>query len=574
MENAHALVAGIANYQAINPLPPTVLKDAQDIHDTLVNPNYCGYFPNNVQLLLDQEATGDAFRQALSDLDNRSDKDSNVFFYLSSHGGQVESGPHAGEYILPIDVDYTSDEMVAQTAISGQEFTEALRAIPARKVTIVFDCCHSGGIGQPKAVTAPAMKGGLSDSYYEKLKEGRGRAILASSRSTEYSWLLPGAENSLFTTHLLAGLRGGIASEDGLIRIFDVFEYVQPKVTVDQPNQHPIFKAEIEESFPIALYLGGQKGVVPKVDEERGFRYDVYVSYAENSLRDADWVWDTLVPYLEDVGLSVAVSDDVRDPGVSRVVGTERGIEQAKRTLLVLSPDYLADQWGQFENTVTQMMSVEENRARMLALIARPIDQSGLSMRLKMVNPVDLTERGGRAPSDLTRVSGRAKRYFGRLTRELQSPLSELLDTVEQTRPSHDYDVFIAHSLDDEEWICNQLVPKLLSYDLRVLLLEDVAYPGLDRVMTAQEGLSKATRTVVAISPTYMAEDWPDLTEQMTQVPGFQASTRLVPLQVAPTEQGQLAALGELRVIDASDPDPRKTRRNLARLVWPLQQPL
>jgi hypothetical protein len=182
MDNAHALVVGIANYKAINPLPPTVLKDAQDVHDTLVNPNYCGYFPNNVQLLLDQEATGSALREALANLADRSDKDSNVFFYLSSHGGQVESGPHAGEYILPIDVDYTSDKTIADTAISGQAFTEALRAIPARKVTLVLDCCHSGGIGKPKVATAPTMKGGLPDSYYEQLKEGRGRVILLLAR--------------------------------------------------------------------------------------------------------------------------------------------------------------------------------------------------------------------------------------------------------------------------------------------------------------------------------------------------------------------------------------------------------
>jgi len=132
-----------------------------------------------------------------------------VFFYLSSHGGRVESGPHAGEYLLPVDTVYTSGESVAQTAISGAEFTEALRAVPARKVVIVFDCCHSGGIGQPKDAAAPQIKA-LPESYYDALKEGRGRVILASSRSTEYSYVLPGAENSLFTRHLLAGLRGGI----------------------------------------------------------------------------------------------------------------------------------------------------------------------------------------------------------------------------------------------------------------------------------------------------------------------------------------------------------------------------
>jgi len=263
MDNAHALIIGIANYRTIHPLPQTVLKDAKDIYDVLVNPNYCGYKRENVQLLLDQEATGDAIRQALSDLAAHSDQDSNVFFYLSSHGGRLDSGPHADEYILPVDVNYAGDSQIAQTAISGDDFAEALRAIPARKVTILFDCCHAGGIGQPKDATAPTMKGGLSDQYYERLKEGRGRAILASSRSDEQSWVRPGAANSLFTQHLLAGLQGGIASEDGLIRIFDLFEYLQPKVTSDQPNQHPVFKAEIEENFAVSLCLGGQKQAVP-----------------------------------------------------------------------------------------------------------------------------------------------------------------------------------------------------------------------------------------------------------------------------------------------------------------------
>ena len=37
--NAYALVVGIANYERIKKLPPTVLKDAQDIYDLLINPH-------------------------------------------------------------------------------------------------------------------------------------------------------------------------------------------------------------------------------------------------------------------------------------------------------------------------------------------------------------------------------------------------------------------------------------------------------------------------------------------------------------------------------------------------------
>ncbi len=419
MDNAFALVIGIANYQNINPLPPTVLQDAQDIYDTLVNPNYCGYYPNNVLLLRDGQATGAAIRQALAHLAAQTNPDSVITLYLSSHGGRVESGSYAGEYILPVDTVYTSDAMIAQTSISGDEFTRALQAIQARKVVILFDCCHSGGIGQPKDAVAPTMKGGLPDSYYDRLKQGRGRVILASSRSTEYSWVMPGAANSLFTQHLLGGLRGGIASGDGMIRIFDVFEYVQPQVTTAQPQQHPIFKAEIEENFPVALYLGGRKGVVPSVEQvgDKSYRYDVYVSYAEENPQDADWVWETLLPKLEAAGLQVAISDDVRQAGVSRVVNIERGITQSKRTLLVLSPAYLANNMAQFENQMSQTIAIEEAAARMIPVIVNPFDTTLLPKRLdpNLVTPVDLTLPGRRA-----------ERQWDKLVSTLQGPLGRL----------------------------------------------------------------------------------------------------------------------------------------------------
>ncbi len=163
---------------------------------------------------------------------------------------------------------------------------------------------------------------------------------MASSRENELSWILPNAANSLFTQHLLGGFRGGIQSNDGLIRIFDLFEYLQPKVTADKPSQHPIFKAELEENFPIALFLGGQKGIVPVVEE--GFRYDAYISYVDKE-PDAAWVWNKLVPQLEGTGLRIAVSGDVEAAGVERVVGIERGIRQSKRTVVVLSKTYLTD---------------------------------------------------------------------------------------------------------------------------------------------------------------------------------------------------------------------------------------
>ena len=335
LPKAHALVIGIANYERVRPLPTAVLHNARALHAALIDPQRCAHPPNQVTLLLD--ATGEALREALDKLTAATDAESAVIIYFTGHGGRVRAGAHEGEYLLPVDADVETEQALAESAIAGEEFAERLRAIRASKVIVIFDCCHAGGIGQPMAAS-PSVPAAFSEGYYERLQAGRGRVILASSRSSEYSWLLPQDKHSLFTKHLLAGLHGGIASDDGLIRIFDLFEYVQPRVTAEHSRQHPIFKAEIEENFPVALYLGGQSGSIDKTDD--GFRYDAYISFADEE-PDATWVWEQLVPLLEKAGLSLAISGDVEEPGVARVVNVERGIRQAKRTILVLSPAYL-----------------------------------------------------------------------------------------------------------------------------------------------------------------------------------------------------------------------------------------
>jgi hypothetical protein len=57
MENAHALVIGIADYwypnRYLGQLPPTVRKDARDIHALLVDPRRGGYPVEQTRLLLD-----------------------------------------------------------------------------------------------------------------------------------------------------------------------------------------------------------------------------------------------------------------------------------------------------------------------------------------------------------------------------------------------------------------------------------------------------------------------------------------------------------------------------------------
>jgi hypothetical protein len=405
-----AVVVAASDYQQLPSLPAAVTADARAIVSVLTDPGVGAYPRERVSLLAGNDPTRERILDALADLARSTTPEDTVVIYWTGHGGRVADGEETGEYLLPIDCDGGTPELLAATAISGSEVDAALRDIPAERVAVFFDCCHAGGIGWSKAAAAPAFQPGLPTGFYEQVLASRGRAIIASSRADELSWILPGAANSLFTQHLLDGLAGGAADDDGIVRIFDLFEYLQPRVTADQALQHPIFKADLEHNFPLAAVPAAAK---PDRSADQ-YRYDVYVSYVDTE-PDSTFVWEQLLPRLESEGLLVAVSGDVEQPGVARVVSIERGITQARRTVVVLSPNYLSDTVADFENTLAQTMGIQENRYRLLPVQIADIDEHQLPTRISMLTRLHVTH------------PHRAERELKRLTTALHTPLEPRL---------------------------------------------------------------------------------------------------------------------------------------------------
>lgn len=250
----HALVIAVADYAHVNPLPPSVLNDAQDIVATLTSATHCGYAPQNVRLLLDNQATLEAIRQALEALAVCAQPSDTVLIFFSGHGARL--GDESA--LVPFDCD---TRRVAQTTLSAQEFSAALARIKAERLVVFIDACHAGAAVTFKSAGA-ALNLGFNEKSLGQLAQGIGRVMVASSRASEYSHVLGGARNSLFTEHLLGALRGGARTQgNGLVRVFEVFNHVSERVRQAMPDrQHPIFKAsDLEDNFPVALELGGVK---------------------------------------------------------------------------------------------------------------------------------------------------------------------------------------------------------------------------------------------------------------------------------------------------------------------------
>ena len=246
MENSFALVIGIADYPTQLSLPPVVVNDAAVVYRLLVDPKFCGYPPENVRILVNEQATKTAILAALAELGKRVSPDATVLIYFSGHAGSLNPSPESVMYMIPVDADLRDLE---RTGISNQEFSKALGVIPAQHTVSIIDSCYAG-------------------SFLESLTGLRNEVLLASSKADELSFVSSGRSNSVFTGYLIEGLRGELPSTDGYIRIFDLFEYVHARVTGEQPLQHPIIKGSTSENFPIALYLGGQQGNRASEDAE------------------------------------------------------------------------------------------------------------------------------------------------------------------------------------------------------------------------------------------------------------------------------------------------------------------
>lgn len=245
-KTAHALVIGISRYRHVAPLRAT--QDARDIAEVLADPGLCRYPPDNVRRLLEEQATRAAILTELDALARNTNERSTVFVYFSGHGVRAAGAFGHSHYLLPVDGKAGQSEDLEGSAVSADELAEKLRAIPAARLTLVLECCRAGELAN--GLLRPAGAGTAGEAPPPL---GRSWAVLAASRSDGDAYALPRRTHSSFTGHLLNGLRGAAAGGDGAIRICDLFDYVQQRLAAEPASQQPVFKAELEQNYPVAL---------------------------------------------------------------------------------------------------------------------------------------------------------------------------------------------------------------------------------------------------------------------------------------------------------------------------------
>ncbi len=116
------------------------------------------------------------------------------------------------------------------------------------------------------------------------------------------------------------------------------------------------------------------------------YTYDVFISYSHI---DQDWVQGELLKHLEDSGLRVCI--DFRDfaPGAPSLVNMENAVEHSRKTLIVLTPDWVKSEWTSFESLLIQTDDPAGRQRRMIPLMFRPCQPP---KRIAMLTYVDFTD--------------------------------------------------------------------------------------------------------------------------------------------------------------------------------------
>ena len=191
-----ALLIGNSTYPADEHNLQTLkgpVKDIAVLNRALTDPG-TGLFAD-VEVALLPEATSARAIRTLGRFFGTAMRDDVLLVYFSGHGKVDQSGR------LHLCMQDTESTDLLSTAVSSARLKEFADASRARNVVIVLDCCYAG-----------AFRGAdLGDAV-----AGPGRYVLTSCRGTQLANDAT-VENgtSLFTQHLVDGLLGAAADQDG-----------------------------------------------------------------------------------------------------------------------------------------------------------------------------------------------------------------------------------------------------------------------------------------------------------------------------------------------------------------------
>ncbi len=227
-----ALVVGVSQYRHAPSLRYSD-DDAYLIYSFLKSPEGGALPDQQVQVLVDENATLANIQKAMNKLGEQASSRDLVLFYFSGHGL-----PGA---FLPADFDGKNN------ALQHEKVKQWLADSGAKHKLCIADACHSGSF---RSIDSRGPS-----KYYEALAEaGEGTAILLSSRAEEASIEVNGLRQGVFSHYLLKGLKGAAdQNHDRLVTIGELYQFTSRAVRrYTKSYQSPTIQGKFDQDMPLA----------------------------------------------------------------------------------------------------------------------------------------------------------------------------------------------------------------------------------------------------------------------------------------------------------------------------------
>ncbi len=235
-----AVVIGVAQYNHMPTLRYTD-DDAYQLFAFLKSPEGGALPDNQVQLLIDEDATRQNILNAMRSVFLRADDNDVTLFYFSGHGLQG--------CFLPVDYDGINNKLF------HHEVREILMAGRAKHKIVLADACHAGTLSAPLAARSTQVGTMIKDYYDAFDKSDGGLALLLSSKGEEYSLEDGGLRSGVFSHFLIRGLKGEADKDKNrIVTIQELYDFVFANVRRYTAGvQSPVLSGQFDSGMPVGI---------------------------------------------------------------------------------------------------------------------------------------------------------------------------------------------------------------------------------------------------------------------------------------------------------------------------------
>ena len=254
-----AVIVGVSNYQDSRiPSLRYASADAQSFYRWLTSSEGGRVPPSRVKLLINEEATGRNIKEALFVWLKQAIEEDLVIIFFAGHGSPESPDYPDNLFLLPYDAQYDN---IATTGFPMWDVETALkRFVQAKKVVVMADACHAGGVGQAFDVARRASRSiqvnPISSGLHNLSRIGDGVCVISGSDDKQFSqesrdW---GGGHGVFTYFLLEGLKGQADyNKDSRVTLGELIPYLSEQVRRETRNaQSPTVAGKFDPALSIA----------------------------------------------------------------------------------------------------------------------------------------------------------------------------------------------------------------------------------------------------------------------------------------------------------------------------------